>query len=87
MFAKLFDTDIGQILVKIDDGDSGPEVRYFFEPEGLGVCSFVVYFSDDGWDEADKLFDSVDNDHAVRVVSNLMNKMSSSNVDGAQCEQ
>ncbi|WP_426427357.1 hypothetical protein [Pseudomonas palmensis] len=47
-FAKLFEfTDIGQVLVKLDDGDDGPEVRTYFVPDGLGVCSIAMTFKPD----------------------------------------
>lgn len=39
-FAKLFEfEDLGQVLVMLDRGDDGPEVRLYFKPNGLGVCS------------------------------------------------
>lgn len=64
MFAKIFESEsMGQLLAKVDANDEGePEVRLFFEPPGLGVCSLASVFSDDsdGWDKADKLFESMD---------------------------
>ena len=69
-FCKLFETDAhGQILVKLDVNDKGvPEVRFYAQPEGLGVCSIAVSFSDDdaGWDLADKAFAKSDADFAVK---------------------
>lgn len=47
MFAKLFDTDRGQILVKLDtDADDSdiPEIRFYVQPAGLGVCSLAISF-------------------------------------------
>ena len=38
VFAKLYETEVGQILVKIDEDDCVPECRIFFQPEGFGVC-------------------------------------------------
>ncbi len=39
-FAKLFEFEgLGQVLVMLDRGDDGPEVRLYFKPDGLGVCS------------------------------------------------
>ncbi|MGU2655609.1 hypothetical protein [Pseudomonas aeruginosa] len=35
-FAKLFEfEDLGQVLVMLDRGDDGPEVRLYFKPDGL----------------------------------------------------
>jgi len=52
-FSKIFDSKkYGQILVKADVGeDNAPEIRYYFKPEKLGVCSVAIGFSDDdhGW--------------------------------------
>mgnify|MGYP003656373983 FL=1 len=38
-FAKLYETRLGQILVKQDDGENGAEVKIYFTHENLGVCS------------------------------------------------
>lgn len=73
-FAKLFDTEHGQILVKIDAGeDSAPEVRFFAEPPGLGVCSVALAFedSDEGWDTAEQAFEKVDIEMAIRATAQL----------------
>ena len=63
-FCKLFEVKgKGQILVKMDmNAESQPEVRMYAQPEGLGVCSIAVSFSDDdtGWENAEKWFAKVD---------------------------
>jgi hypothetical protein len=63
-FAKLCESDeMGQLLVKIDSNDKCcPEIRVYFNPEGLGVCSIAVLFTDDedGWDQAEKMFEVMD---------------------------
>jgi len=59
MFAKLYNTKAGQVLIKMDTGEeSRPEVRFYFEPDGLGVCSIAYGFKDteDGWTKCQKLF-------------------------------
>lgn len=74
MFAKLFETEIGQLLVKIDTSDEcKPEVRIYFEPPELGVCSIAWGFNDDddGWSKADALFEKVDQDYAIRAVNRV----------------
>jgi hypothetical protein len=75
-FAKLFATDLGQVLVVIDSGDDGsPEISIRFKPEGLGVCALTVSnFSDDdtGHDAAELLFNGIDEKVArVFVVATL----------------
>ena len=72
MFAKLFETEIGQVLVKLDtDPDEGrPEVRIYFQPEGAGVCSLSFSFkdNDEGWGLAEKVFDKTNEAGALRAV-------------------
>lgn len=78
MFAKLFDTKLGQILVKIDTGDDHPaEVRFFFEPEGLGVCSLAIGFTGNGedskaWGDAEKAFEKVTKESAIDTVEKVI---------------
>lgn len=46
-FCKLFETDDGQILLKIADSSEDEmeaEIRLYFEPEGFGVCEAAVNF-------------------------------------------
>jgi hypothetical protein len=68
MFAKLFGPETDQVLVKLDAApDSGaPEIRIYFQPPGLGVCSFALGFDDteDGWDKAEAAFQKMDEDEA-----------------------
>ena len=71
-FAKLYETEsCGQILVKFDSGEEGPEVRFFFEPQGLGVCSIALQYddNDDGWDKAESVFNKTDKEKSVAIVS------------------
>jgi uncharacterized protein YkuJ len=60
-FAKLFERDGKQVLVKIDVNDEGnPEVRFYVQPDGLGVCSIAYQQDDDSdasWARAEKSFD------------------------------
>lgn len=81
-FAKLFDTDIyGQILVVIDEGDEGPEVRFSFTPAGLGVCSQAIKYSqesEDGWNNAQNFFDSIDETIAIESIKPTIDLISQS---------
>jgi hypothetical protein len=63
-FAKVFDdAEIGQavVLAKAND-DAEPEVRFFFQKEGFGICECALSFTDDddGWDKRDKAFNEMD---------------------------
>lgn len=71
-FAKLYGEGDGQILVKVDSGENGdPEVRFYFQPEDLGVCSFSMHFedSDDGRDAAEAAFGRVTHESARELIN------------------
>ena len=73
-FCKLFDTERGQILVKIDRNAEGdPEVRFFAQPEGLGVCTVAAGYEDNdaGWDKAEDYFARVDSAKAIEATQVL----------------
>ena len=76
-FAKLYeDTDIGQILVKIDSADSDgheAEVRIYFEPQGFGVCSTA--FSYTSWEDAEKAFDMLDQELCIKIINPLLERI------------
>lgn len=78
MFAKLYETNFGQILVKADtDEDGRPEVRFYFEPDGFGICNQAASFhdNDEGWDNQQKYFDSVDEAVATKLVEDSLNRL------------
>lgn len=56
-FAKLFEIEgFGQVLAKLGTNDGGhPELRWYVESPGLGVCEYVFGFTDDeaGWAAAE----------------------------------
>ena len=79
-FAKLHETEkYGQILVKLDSGDEGPETQFFFTPsEMLGVCSMAIKFEDteEGWDKAEVTFETFsDEAKAIQAVAPTFEKM------------
>lgn len=78
-FAKLYETELGQILVKQDEGEDGAEVRIFFKPEGCGVCTLALSWGDDDsetqWSKADSVFNNVTEESATNLVRDTMNKM------------
>jgi len=72
-FAKLFETNLGQILVLRRSGDDGPEITIFFNPgvEGAGLCRIDINFpdSEEGETAADFGFDLIDEDKVAKAVS------------------
>ncbi|MBV5972223.1 hypothetical protein [Pseudomonas aeruginosa] len=76
-FAKLFEfEDLGQVLVMLDRGDDGPEVRLYFKPDGLGVCSVACSNfpggEDEQWDHAEKGFTTVNAQGVHEIVAEAM---------------
>lgn len=74
-FAKLYwAEDVGQVLVLLDSNASdGPEIRYTFRPQGLGLCNYSIGFNDTaaGHELAEQVFARVDEHlalHAVRAL-------------------
>ena len=59
-FAKLFGSGDDQIVVLLqgNDDDSAPEVRIFYQPPDLGVCSVALGYedTDEGWEHAEEAF-------------------------------
>ena len=76
VFAKLYETEVGQILVKIDEDDCVPECRIFFQPEGFGVCSTALTWKDlsedEQWDNVDKTFNGLGEEECVKIVKKLI---------------
>jgi len=65
VFAKVFQSDRhGQIIAmkKTDDDEGKPEVRFFVEPEGAGVCSIAIGYEDDdeGHERCISFFEALD---------------------------
>ena len=78
MFAKIFNTEeVGQILVMNDasDDDNRPQIRFYFQPEGLGVCATHINFNDECWDEADTAFEAIDEAKAIKMVEGVITKL------------
>lgn len=74
MFAKLFEVDGKQVLVKIDESEEcKPEVRTYCKPDGMGVCSAASMWSDtdEGWDVAHEHFVAYGQEHAEKFARPL----------------
>jgi len=69
MFAKLFDTTEGQILIKRGTNESyQPEIRMYFETEDT-YCDIALAFGDD--EKADKAFAEMGEEKAVDLIRKL----------------
>lgn len=76
MFAKIFGPDEDQVLVKIDTGENNnPEVRVYFKPEGLGVCSFSCDWDDDSdesWELAERYFNIIKEQDVRDIINQII---------------
>ena len=75
-FGKIFEVDgVGQVLVKLGADDNGnPELRWYAEMPGLGVCEIAVEFKDteQGWNEAETAFEKADQAAAKAASGSLL---------------
>ena len=81
MYAKIFKSKrFNQIVVmRRQDKDGGPEVRIYFQPEGMGVCEFGIGFRDnepgDAPERLDKAFKSLDGSEATILIESYLDQM------------
>lgn len=79
MFAKLYETDIGQILAVKDTTDNGePVIRFRFDVEGFGACAVSMEFvdTDTGWEMRNEGFDALDSVKCRDIAENVLSQMS-----------
>jgi hypothetical protein len=78
MFAKSFETSRGQVLVMKNSNNVGdPELQFYFEPEGLGVCSINLGFGEDSdraWDALQDAFNQSDIVLAEKIAKDISNQ-------------
>ena len=75
-FAKLFDTKrFGQIcVISSDDNDeSKPEIRLYFKPEDMGICSQAIIFEDteECYQNRDKAFNLMKEEVAELLIEKV----------------
>lgn len=72
-FCKLWGEGATQVLVTIDEGVQGPEIRVYGRPPGFGICSFALGFAgrdiEHAWTLADKAFELMDEEKARKLFS------------------
>jgi hypothetical protein len=77
MFAKLFDRPAyGQVLALLSEDDDGaPEIQWYAQPTGMGVCMFGVSYTndDEGKAAAEAAFAGMNDTHADAAASALFN--------------
>lgn len=72
MFTKIIKTKrYPQIVVmKRQDSQGAPEIRFYFEADGFGVCEFGIGFVDDdqAHSKLDQAFDEIAPQDALKLV-------------------
>jgi len=71
-FAKVFEVKrIGQIVIMKKQTEIGaPELRFFFQPEGFGVCEFAIGFNDD--DASESRFDEAYREMTPQIATEII---------------
>lgn len=71
---KIFDSEQhGQIAAQRRQSDNGPEVRFYWQPEGLGLCEFAIECTDtaEGNHHCNEIFDQLDQEQAAQIISGV----------------
>lgn len=81
-FAKTFDVKRFEQIVVIrgQDKDGAPEIRFFFKPDGFGVCNFGIAPNDDRPDtdaRLDLAFSEMTGQQATEIVDGWLSHMQS----------
>lgn len=75
MFAKLFGPPEDQIVMMLREGDDGPEVRLYFQPDSpvLNVCETAFGYTNKK--DAQKLFDEMTEERVRDAIAPLKEKI------------
>lgn len=77
-FAKVYDNKrYGQVVILKKQTEIGaPEIRFFFQKEGYGVCEFAIGFDDDAPESKfDQAFNEMTPQIAVEIIDGFMARM------------
>jgi hypothetical protein len=71
-FAKVFEVKrLGQIIIMKKQTEIGaPELRFFFQPEGFGVCEFAIGFNDE--DATESRFSEAFNEMTPQIATEII---------------
>ena len=86
-FCRLYDTEHGQLLVKLDSDSEGiPEVRYYIQTDNLGVCTIAAKFTDDdaGWNNAEAAFSKSSLEFSLQFIRPLIDMIPTMQDDEVQ---
>ena len=78
-FAKVYENKrFGQIIIMKKQTEIGaPELRFYFQPEGFGVCEFAIGFNDQDASESrfDQAFHEMTPQIATEIIDGYMAHM------------
>ncbi|CAB4126939.1 hypothetical protein UFOVP77_35 [uncultured Caudovirales phage] len=78
-FAKIFENKrLGQVIIMKKQTELGaPELRFFFQPEGFGVCEFAIGFNDQDASESRfaKVYDEMTPQIAYEIIDGYLKHM------------
>jgi hypothetical protein len=81
-FARVFDVArYGQIvMLKQQNQEGAPELRFFCQPDGYGVCSFAIGWNDDDNAESklNQAFDAMVMREAIEICDGYFKHMAAS---------
>jgi hypothetical protein len=71
-FAKIFENKrLGQVVIMKKQTELGaPELRFFFQPEGFGVCEFAIGFNDQ--DATESRFEEAYNEMTPQIAYEII---------------
>ncbi len=81
-FSKTIDNDrYGQIvIIRMQNHEGAPEIRFFCQPKGYGVCSFSIGWNDDTAEQkADEAFKNMVPREIIEIVDGWMVHMTKEN--------
>lgn len=86
-FAKVYDNKrYNQIVMMKQQDESGAlEIRFFFNPEGFGVCSFAIGFNAEDPDcekKVETAFEKITPREIIEVIDGFMKQMEQKQDDG-----
>jgi hypothetical protein len=78
-FAKVYDNKrFGQVIIMKKQTEIGaPELRFYFQPEGFGVCEFAIGFNDQDASESrfERAFHEMTPKIAIEIIDGYMAHM------------
>jgi hypothetical protein len=75
-FAKLFETELGQILVmRESDNDEGDAVSFYFDAGVAGLSTTKTKLGFENEEDADDTFEEMDETKAQRIVGEMIQEI------------